>query len=339
MKTTPFEPVRCVVVGLGEMGRLHAAALAATPLAELAAVCDTSPRAIEQRPVPAPAFASLEAALEQTPSLEAAIVCTPPDRHLEPVRQAMDAGLQVLCEKPLATSRHDADALLELADAAPGRLAVGHLRRFDPRFIALAQAIEQGRIGRPIEMSAGITCPRADARRLAASVSLALELAIHDLDAIRWLGGARVERVHAEALDVFPTAGPDALVATARLESGAVASLHESWAMADEVAIDWEFRFRVVGTTGVAEIDGRDRGVTVFDAGRSAPMHPDTMLWPSGSGGAATGALESELRHFLQHVRDGRPWPVSVGEAREAVLAALALDRSLAAGAPVDVEI
>lgn len=332
-------PVRCVVVGLGEMGRLHAACLAASPLAELVAVCDPAPgarAAAEQAGVPL--FASLEAALAAAGPLEAAVVCTPPDRHLAPVRAALDAGLHVLCEKPLASTHDDVTALLELDAAHPERLVVGHLRRFDPRFLALRDAVADGRIGAPSELSGSIACPRADAERLAGTVSLALELAVHDLDAMRWLTGRRVVRVHAEALDVQATPGPDAIVATVRFEGGAIGVLHHAWTLPDDAGIDWEFRFRLSGPGGVGEIDGRDRGLRLHMGGaaRSGPIHPDTFSWPAAAGGGIGGALREEVLHFLQRVRDGRPWPLSVAQAHDAVLTALAIDRSIERGAPVD---
>lgn len=328
-------PLRALVVGLGEMGRLHASCLAATPLAELAGVCDPSATALATGPPGVPTYRSLAEALAADRRCDAAIISTPPDRHREPIGEALAGGLAVLCEKPLAATREDANALVALAAGASGRLAVGHLRRFDPRFLAVQAAIADGRIGRPLEIHGAIACPRADAQRLAGSVSLALELAVHDLDAIRWLTGEPIVRVYAEALDAFPTPGPDAVVTTVRTQGGAVASLHHSWALPDDSGIDWEFRFRVAGTDGVAEIDGRDRGLSIHPARGGQPIHPDTVLWPADGRGEIGGALRDEVACFVRWARGDVDWPVTPEEARDAVVTALAVDQSLATGAPV----
>ncbi len=326
--------VRCAIVGLGEMGRLHAGCIGATPGAVLAACCDPDARALEASPAGVYAFPTVEDALAEC-DLDAVIVCTPPDRHLGPVRSALAAGVHVLCEKPLATSLADVDALACLDELHPGRLAVGHVRRFDPRFLALRAALDAGSLGRPLQLSGLIACPRADADRLARSTTLALELAVHDVDAMRWLAG-NVVRVYADAIDALPTPGPDAVVATLTFASGAVATVQYSWTMPDDAGIDFEFRFRIAGTGGVAEIDGRDRGVTILTPDR-APLHPDTYSWPLLQGGGVGGALLAQDTHFLARVRDERSWPLTVADARAAVLGALAIDTSIASGLPVAV--
>jgi len=326
-----MEPVRCAVVGLGWMGTIHAEFLAGAPQAELAACCDSRPEAAERAPGGA-VYPSLEEALAAE-ELEAVVVATPPDAHREVAVAALENGLHVLCEKPVAQDLRDADAMIRAAEASAGRLVVGHIRRFDPRFTAVAGAIEDGRVGRAVHLRGGSNCPREDAVRLAGSTTLALECGVHDLDAMRWLAGD-IERVQAEGADFFATRGVDAFAATLRFSSGAVGSLCHSWAMPDETPVDWEFSFQVGGVNGIAEIDGRSRGVTVLSPDDPI-IHPDTTTWPRLHG-LVGGALAVQDAYFLAGVGDARPWPLTLADARAAVAAGLAIDRSIEEQRPVE---
>ncbi len=315
--------VRVGVAGLGIMGLEHVRQLVDLPLAEVVACCDPSPGAQLRAPKGVPAFGSVPEMVRSV-ELDGVVIASPPDAHIEPVRSALEAGLHVLCEKPLATSLAHAQALLDLDARFPERLVIGHVRRFDPRFVAVRAALDDGVLGRPLHLTGMIQCPRADAERLAASVSLALELAVHDIDIMRWLAGD-VLRVHAESVDVFPTRGPDAFTATLAFASGAVGALHHGWTLPAGTPLDFAFRFTVAGTDGFAEIDGTDRGVALF--GPKAPeLYPDTV---------SRAAVRAQDEQFLRRIRDGDSWPVSVADAYAAVSVALAIDASIARGLPV----
>jgi predicted dehydrogenase len=316
------------------MGRLHAQHLAASPFAELVGCCDTSPDAAERVPREVPLLVDLEEALA-TPGLEAVVVCTPPDAHLEAVRGALARGLEVLCEKPLAATVADCREMLELDASSTGRLVAAHLRRFDPRFLALAAEVGEGRVGAPLQLVGSSICPREDAERLAGTVSLACECGVHDIDVMRWLAGD-ISMVYAEGVDVHPTRGPDAFAATLRFASGVVGALQHSWAMPDESGLDWEFRFHVSGMNGIADIDGRSRGIAVLSP-EGGPIYPDTVTWPV-VGGQVGGVVAAQDTHFLLGVRDGRPWPLELRDAESAVACAAAIDQSIATGVPVQLQ-
>ena len=90
--------------------------------------------------------------------------------------------------------------------------------------------------------------------------------------------------------------------------------------------------FSLLGSEGLAWVDGRDSGTGVVGPGLTS--FPSTVAWADPSG-VPYGLYRAELEHFLAGVRDDRPWPVSLAEARAAVAVALAVDRSIATGHPV----
>ncbi len=89
------QPVRCAIVGVGMMGREHAAILAASTAADLVVACDVDATASDRLPQGVPLVTDLDAALD-TPDLEAVVVATPPDLHRSVVEAALAKGLAVL---------------------------------------------------------------------------------------------------------------------------------------------------------------------------------------------------------------------------------------------------
>jgi predicted dehydrogenase len=165
-------------------------------------------------------------------------------------------------------------------------------------------------------------------------VSLAIEMAIHGLDLLRWLGGD-IERVYAE-LGCTGSAGeglPDALSVTLRFRSGAVGSLDTNWALATETGVRMNHQFTAVGSGGVAWVDGRDAGAGILSL-RGTPEYPGTWGFTDAAGDPQ-GIVRVEVEQFLRLVRGGGRWPVEARDARAALVAALAVDSSVAQGHPV----
>jgi predicted dehydrogenase len=328
----PRRPVRCAIVGVGMMGREHAAILAASPAAELVIACDMDPDAAGRLPSGVPLEGDLEAALD-TPGLEAAIVATPPEHHRTAVAAALERGLAVLCEKPLAGSLEDADAIVALGSRPGARLVIGHMLRFDPRYRAIAEAVHAGRLGRPIQLTMRGNVPDFEGRAMAGRVSLAVENLVHAFDLWAWLVGPIV-RVHGEA-SATEALGPgivDSVVVTVRFGSGAVGTLASAWNMPTGLGYASESFFSLLGSEGLAWVDGRDSGTGIVGPGMTS--FPSTVAWADPSG-VPHGLYRVEVEHFLAGVRDDRPWPVSLAEARAALAVALAVDESIATGHPV----
>jgi predicted dehydrogenase len=252
------------------------------------------------------------------------------------VRNALERGLHVFCEKPMAHTLESADRIIALGDAHPGRLVFGHMYRFDPRWIALRQAVEDGRLGRLVHLSTAGFTPDYEGRALAGRVSLVNENAIHGLDLLQWLGGP-IERVYAEAsrTGIVGEGQVDSAVATLRFESGAVGTVETDWALPTAAGLHSELRFNAVGSEGVAWIDARDSGVGILST-NAAPAFPSTLVFDDPSG-AQQGIYRVEDEFFLAKVRDGRAWPIELSAARSALAVALAVDHSLETGRPVTV--
>ena len=327
-----MQTVRCALVGHGMIGREHARILAANPMADLVVVCDTDPAAGAGLPVGTRFTTDLDDALD-TEALEAVWVCTPQHVHLPVVEAGLARGLHVFCEKPFASSLGDADRMIELDASTTGSLVIGHTLRFDPNYVAIRQAVVEGRLGEIVHISARWNAPDYEGRIISGRTTVPQEMAIHDLDVMRWLVGD-IDRVYAEAAQpgvVGP--GPDAAVATVRFASGAVGALDHNWILPFDSGLRSDHRLAVFGTRGSAYVETRDSPAVVFSVDGLQHVHPGYYSYPND---IPYGALPSEDAFFLIRVRDGRPWPLTLDDARAALVAALAMDRSIAEGRPVD---
>ena len=332
---TEWRPVRVALVGVGVMGRDHARILATSAAADLVACVDVDAAAADRVPPGVPFSTDLEAVLA-TPGLEALFVVTPQRFHEEHIRAALERGLHVFSEKPIAHTLESADRIIALGEAHPGRLAFGHMYRFDPRWIALRRAVEDGRMGSLVHLSTSGFTPDYEGVALAGRISLINENAIHGLDLLQWLGGP-IERVYAEEsrTGVVGEGLVDSAVATLRFASGAVGTMETDWALPTRTGVISQLRFVAVGSRGVAWIDAKDSGVGIMSTQAPAEF-PSTLAYDDPSG-AQQGLYRVEDEFFLAMVRDGRPWPIAAADARSALAVALAVEQSIQTGRPVAV--
>jgi len=216
---------RGILVGLGRMGSYHLRVLRAIAGAEVVAVVDPSPERREMVPDGIPAYAELGDALTATPA-EFACVATPAGTLVASARLALESGLSVLVEKPLATDEAAAAALVAEAERRGAVLAVGLVERCNPAVEALRALLSEDQAGRIYQ---------AHARRLSpypgreSPVGVALDLATHDLDVIRFVTGSEVDRVYAETAARSGAGDGDLVSATLRLESGTTGIVEVNW--------------------------------------------------------------------------------------------------------------
>jgi predicted dehydrogenase len=206
-----MRPKRVVLVGAGQRGRdaWTQALLARPDLGVIAAVCDPNHDHVARLVATLPdrhvaTFASLSEALAADAKLDVAVVATPDDAHVAPTLKALEAGLDVLLEKPVALREDDLRILLEAEQASTGSVAVAHVLRYAPAYEQLKHLIDSGAIGelRSIEHTENVghahfahSYVRGHWRSTATAAPMLLAKACHDLDIIRMLAGAPPEAV------------------------------------------------------------------------------------------------------------------------------------------------
>ena len=261
--------LRTAVVGVRGIGGGHVKTVAAHPRAELVAVADLDVEAARAAAEPNGALAcdSLEQLLAQAPDLDAVILATPHHLHAPMSLTALEHGLHVYVEKPIATRISDADRVVEAASKAGFVLAVGHQYRTFPGNVRLKQIVDGdlGAVQRILWQwleARPETYYARDRWRCTwaqAGGGVLLNQASHDIDLLCWLFGAPAEvsaivgnRGHRHEVE-------DTAIATVRFLSGAVASLQFS---------TWDRRLNY------RQIDG-DAGAVIWQDERNANV-PNT---------------------------------------------------------------
>jgi predicted dehydrogenase len=322
------------VIGLGFFGSRHAQVYADHPAARLVAVADVDEsrrREISARTGATP-FADFRDLLA-IPGLDAVSICMPDRLHEEAAIAAAAAGKSILLEKPLAHTSEAARRILDAVDAHGVRLMVGHILRFDARYVQVHAAGAPEHLGEPIHVRAKRNGVRSVARRLGGQSSILFYMGVHDVDAMQWIARSRIARVYAEKREVLGTGNEDALYAVLTFENGAIGSLDYSWAWPDGLMNGFRSAFEIVGTRSAAALDVSDQGL--YFVGETT-TGGDTHLWPEING-RITGALADELDHFVKATVSGKAYVQSCREAFDAIPVLDALALSARTRQPVNV--
>lgn len=181
------EKFRVGLIGTGRIGQVHAASIAENPQAELTWICDPFIEGAEKTAAqyggkttanPEEVFASGE--------VDVVVVAAPTPTHVDLINASIDAGIHVLCEKPIDLDIVRVDGLREKALSAKSQIALGFNRRFDPQFEEIRTRVEAGEIG-TLEQLTIISRDPAPAPRdyIAVSGGIFRDMTIHDFDMAR----------------------------------------------------------------------------------------------------------------------------------------------------------
>ena len=315
--------VRIGLVGAGYIAESHASAYAARPGAEIVFVVDP----VADKAAGLAARYAARPLTELGPLLDSDVevisVCTPSPTHAEIVVAALAAGKHVLCEKPIARSRSDAERIVEAGRRGPGLLMIGHVSRFEPDHRAAREAVLGGRIGEVRMMSQTIAGEMPDWSEQGwladpdQSGGPLVDLAIHSFDYLTWVCGARPVRVHAVGAS-RATGLVDYAIATVRYDNGALAMVETSWG--HPAGHGLELATELSGTGG--RITWDYGGIAVGSVRRAG--EPPRALSQLGNRG-----FVAEIAAFLDAVESGGPSPVPAEEGLLALEVALAAVESL----------
>ena len=331
-----MQALRVGVIGLGYFGERHARIYEVMPNAHLVAVCDQDAQRAREigerlRAEPISSAADLLARSD----IDAVSICLPDRHHTDVAIAAAKTGKAILLEKPLAHDAMHAKRIVEAVENAGVRLMIGHILRFDPRYVQVHAAAAPELLGQPLHLRAKRNSARATAERLGVASSILFYMGVHDVDAMQWIARSLITRVYAQKITTRGTGNEDALYAVVNFDNGAIGLLDYSWAWPNGLMNGYRAAFEVVGTHSAAGLDVTDQGFyRIDDEGTSGG---DTHLWPEING-RVVGDLADELAHFVGAVLSGAPFVQDYREALAAIPVLDALASSAASGMPVDVQ-
>ncbi len=277
---------KIALVGAGGIAAAHRAAAEALGTVEIVAIVDSSPHAREASQIPA--FADVAALLADGDKPDAAIVCTPPGARQALIEPLLQAGLPVLCEKPLARTLAEATPLVTLAQQhARVPTAVAYCHRFTPAVVEMRRRLAAGVLGTPVRFENTFACwhPTMKERwmsdRPVSGGGSFIDTGCHSLDLLRFLlGDATVKAASFQS--VWPGRGESNATVLLETDSGVAATIASGWQEADR------FTVTLVGTDATLHYDYLD----------PLALH----LTPSHDGRAETIEIETHEVRFARQL-------------------------------------
>ncbi len=219
--------MKAAVIGVGAIGRNHARLYNEIEGVELVAVADNDPAAAARvgGQLHTKSYGDYREMLKQE-QIDVISVSVPTMLHHQVALDCIAAGVNVLVEKPIAATVAEGEAMIAAAAKAGVKFTVGHIERFNPAIIELKRRLDAGEIGRVFQVHARRLGPFPARIR---DVGVVIDLAIHDVDIMRYLVGSEVSRVYAETAQNLNTAHEDLLSGLLRFSNGTIGVLDINW--------------------------------------------------------------------------------------------------------------
>jgi predicted dehydrogenase len=255
------------------------------------------------------AFGSVEHLIATRTEIQAASVAVSTVKHLNVARKLMEAGVDVLIEKPLATSLAEVDELVRLATRHARIVQVGHLERFNPAVQATVPLITQPMFFEVHRLS--VFTPRS------LDIDVVLDLMIHDLDIVLSFVNSPVKEIRAVGL---PILSGKVDIANVRMEfdSGCVANFTASRVSTERVR-----KLRLFQPAQYISLDYSRQDVLVFAVGQDGTPSANPQISVAKPPVTSEEPLHAELKSFLSAVRTRSKPIVPLEDGRRALAVAL----------------
>ena len=316
-------PIAVAVIGAGAFGRNHARVyhqlMKQGEPVRLVGIVDTQPGVADKiaeefgcRP-----FGSIEQLLSTHSEVQAASIAVPTVHHVATARTLIESGVDVLIEKPLASSLAQADELISFAGKHNRIAQVGHLERFNPAVRATLPLITTPMFFEVHRLS--VFTPRS------LDVDVVLDLMIHDLDIVLSFVKSPIKEIRAAGLPILSNRVD---IANVRLEfeSGCVANFTASRVSTERVR-----KLRFFQPRQYISLDYARQDVLVFSVGGKdgqPSANPDIKVVKPQI--ASEEPLRAELRAFLAAVANREKPVVCLEDGRRALAAALEITQQIA---------
>jgi myo-inositol 2-dehydrogenase/D-chiro-inositol 1-dehydrogenase len=317
------------LIGAGRIGKVHAETVAfRLASAELVAVTDVHRAAAEAVAMHCGVTRIATNAKEilKAPDIDAVLICTSTDTHSGLIIEAARAGKHIFCEKPIDHSLANIDRALDVVERAGVKLQIGFNRRFDPNFARVRAAVASGEIGAPhlLHIISRDPAPPPPAY-IKTSGGMFLDMTIHDFDMARFLMGDEVEEIYTAAgVRVDPEIGKCGDVDTAlivlRFRNGAVGTIDNC----RKAVYGYDQRVEILGSEGAVSTGNNYPNSAILSTAtairRDLPLNFFMDRY--------TESFTTELREFVDAIREGKQVPVSGADGRVPVVMALAARKS-----------
>jgi len=333
---------RFAVIGVGGWGSRHLSAYADHPLVEVAAICDSSRKALDAA---GKRFGIRKRYTDHkrmlgAEKLDAVSIVTPDFAHADLAVAAIESGVSVLIEKPLATTLEECDRIGRALRKNPVKFMVDFHNRWNPAMVRFKKAIERGEVGEVqtgfYRLSDNIFVP-TEMLSWAGRSTVNWFLGSHCIDTLIWLLGDEVSQVYtvrrSKVLEGMGIPTADSYQSVLTFGRGATVLLENSWILPRSHPLI-DFKVQLIGDKGTLNYDGRPHLVEQF--GPDKVEWPDVIVCPEVHGSPKGLGIDS-IRYFADCVCYDRQPMCGFEDGRKVTLVMLAMERSADTGNPCPV--
>jgi predicted dehydrogenase len=318
--------LNAAVIGVGSMGRNHARIYGELADVKLAAVADAdfegAKKVAEQ--LRCKAYGNYVEMLDKE-KIDLVSIAVPTKYHKEVALECIKRRIPLLVEKPVSDTEENAKELIAEAEKAGVPLTVGHIERFNPAVIELKRRLDAGELGRVFEIRTTRVGPFPSRIR---DVGVVIDLAVHDIDVMRYLTGSEVRRLYAETEQKIHTKHEDLLSGLIKFQNDSVGVLSVNWLTPEKIR-----EISILGEKGFFVVKYLTQELFFYEnkEANGARYSYSDMLMGVAEGNVTNiriqkkEPLKAELESWVEAVKSGKP-PVVSGKDG---LAALALAHKL----------
>ena len=316
------------VIGVGSMGHNHVRVYAEMDSSNLIAVADVNAEAAERvgRAYRLNAYTDYREMLARE-KLDLVSVAVPTRLHRQVVEDAINAGVHVLVEKPIAATVKEGEEMIALAERKGVKLTVGHIERFNPAILELKHRLDEEQLGRIFQIHVrrtGPFPPRVE------DVGVVIDLATHDLNIVEYLTGSQIRSLFAETERRIHAKYEDLVSAVMRFRNGTIGVLDINWLTPTKIR-----ELSIVGERGMFLVNYLSQDLYFYE-NNFASGNWERLV---AIGGVREGQmikhqvrrvepLKAELQSFVEAVTNDTPPLVSGAEALRALMLAQKLIES-----------
>jgi myo-inositol 2-dehydrogenase/D-chiro-inositol 1-dehydrogenase len=334
--------VNIAICGLGRIGDVHFRSLNSNPHVNLVAVADAIVSKAQQAAVlvgpHCKAYDSLAKLLKDDENLKlhGVVICTPTGFHTENIKEVLNAGKQVMCEKPISYSLEEVDDCYNLAKEKGLHLLCAFQRRYDPNFTKLKAVLDSGRVGKLLKVrSTSRDNPVPSIEYLRTSGGIIFDCSVHDIDVLRYVTGEDPESVYAVGSAFNPEIGAipdvDQLEMVLKFPSGVIGCIDIS----RYAVYGYDQRIEVLTHQGCIVAENQKVSTVVIGSKEGFLSEPSDYSFPQ----RYAEAYKAEVDHFIDLVRGVEHVPrLSHKDIHNLTVIVQTCQRSLKEGVPLPIK-
>ncbi len=263
---------------------------------------------------------------------DAVVICSENVHHAEVTISAAEAGIHVLCEKPLGLNVEEMEQMVAACEKNGVRLMTAFPCRFLPAFVQAKAAIDRGEIGEVVAVKGSNRGTMPGGWFIDPALSgggALLDHSVHVMDLLNWMLDSPVTEVYAEAATLFHEIPvDDAGILHVKFANGAFASIDTSWSRTKSFPYWGDVTMEIVGTNGLLTVDAFGQKSEVYSDER---MKAQWSHWGDDMN-------RSLVKAFIDAIRNNREVPITGKDGLRSAAVAAAAYESVRRGEPVTLD-